>query len=156
SPAVVVPAGTPGAARAGGARRRQQHQATFVGAPLDGTDLDRLQLHRTDGELALRIVVMHGARHHHAAGQREHGGGEGEAAHAHASMATAAEKVRKAAAVVSRMMRAMRPVSAPKRSASSETLLALGRADTSTITLSVNASSGSPAARAPVPSSHTS
>ena len=44
----------------------------------------------------------------------------------------------KAAAVVARMMRAMRPVSAPKRSASSDTLLALGSAATSTITDSAN------------------
>jgi len=45
------------------------------------------------------------------------------------SKATAAEKVRKAAAVVTKMMRAMRPLSAPRRSASSETLPPLARGD---------------------------
>jgi len=57
---------------------------------------------------------------------------------------TAPEKVKNAAAVVTRMMRAMRPLSAPSRSASSDTLLALGSADTSTITVSAKRSSGTP------------
>lgn len=41
----------------------------------------------------------------------------------HVSQLTASENVTKAAAVDTRMMRAMRPLSAPKRSASKETLL---------------------------------
>ena len=46
------------------------------------------------------------------------------------SKATAPEKVRNAADVDTKMMRAMRPLSAPKRSANMDTLLALGRAAT--------------------------
>ena len=54
------------------------------------------------------------------------------------------------------MMRAMRPLSAPKRSASIETLLALGRAATSTITVSAGRASGTPSWMAPPPTSNTS
>ena len=50
--------------------------------------------------------------------------------------ATASEKVTNADAVVTRMMRATRPLSAPNRSANSDTLLALGNAATSTTTVS--------------------
>ncbi len=56
---------------------------------------------------------------------------------AQVSSVTAPENVKNAAAVDTRMMRAMRPLSAPNRSASNDTLLALGSAATSTITVSV-------------------
>jgi hypothetical protein len=70
--------------------------------------------------------------------------------------ATAAENVKKAAAVVTRMMRAMRPLSAPKRSASKDTLLALGSAAASTITVSAAGESGTPSWIAAVPTTSTS
>jgi hypothetical protein len=57
---------------------------------------------------------------------------------------TVAEKVRKAAAVVTKIMRAMRPLSAPKRSANNDTLLALGNAATNTITIQANGLMGTP------------
>ncbi|MCY1537591.1 hypothetical protein D9M68_730930 [compost metagenome] len=69
---------------------------------------------------------------------------------------TAPENVRNAATVVIRMMRAMRPLSAPKRSASSETLLALGSAAASTITVSAAGESGTPSWIAAVPTASTS
>ena len=53
-------------------------------------------------------------------------------------------------------MRAMRPVSAPKRSASTATLLALGSAATSTMTSRANRSSGKPMAIAALPTASTS
>lgn len=56
------------------------------------------------------------------------------------SKATAPEKLTKAAAVVSRTMRAIRPASAPKRSASIGTLLALGSAAASASTVREKAS----------------
>jgi hypothetical protein len=60
------------------------------------------------------------------------------------SSVTAAEKLKNAKAVVTKMMRAMRPLSAPKRSASSDTLLALGKAETKTITVKACGSRGTP------------
>ena len=42
------------------------------------------------------------------------------------------------------MMRAMRPLSASKRSANSDTLLALGNAATNTITIKANGAIGTP------------
>jgi hypothetical protein len=57
---------------------------------------------------------------------------------------TTNEKVMKAAAVETRMMRAMRPLSAPKRSASIDTLLALGSAATKTITTNAERCKGTP------------
>lgn len=53
---------------------------------------------------------------------------------------TAPEKVKKAAEVETRMMRAMRPLSAPKRSANKDTLLALGKAASKTSTINANLS----------------
>ena len=47
------------------------------------------------------------------------------------SKAIAAEKLKNASIVDSKIMRAMRPLSAPKRSASTATLLTLGSAATS-------------------------
>ena len=67
-----------------------------------------------------------------------------------ASSATAAEKLRNASAVDTRMMRATRPLLAPNFSASSDTLLALGNAASSTITVSANGVSGTPNAMAAV------
>ena len=46
------------------------------------------------------------------------------------SKSTAAEKLKNASTVDNKIMRAMRPSSAPKRSASRATLLALGKAAT--------------------------
>src|SRR3569832_2231718 len=73
----------------------------------------------------------------------------------HFNNATAAENVRNDTAVVSRMILAIRPVSAAKRSASSATLLAEGSAATSTITVSDESRSGTPSAIAALPSVHT-
>ena len=72
------------------------------------------------------------------------------------SNATAAEKLKNASTVDNKMMRAMRPMLASKRSASSETLLALGRAATRSITVSEKRSSGTPSAIAPSPTRPTS
>jgi hypothetical protein len=49
--------------------------------------------------------------------------------------ATAPEKVKNAAAVVTKIIMATRPVSAPKRSVNKATLLALGKAATNTTTI---------------------
>ncbi|MNY71004.1 hypothetical protein D3C86_2092600 [compost metagenome] len=54
------------------------------------------------------------------------------------------------------MIRATRPLLAPNFSASSDTLLALGSADSSTSTVSANGVSGTPIAMAAVPTAHTS
>ncbi|MNF14618.1 hypothetical protein D3C80_2169030 [compost metagenome] len=54
------------------------------------------------------------------------------------------------------MMRATRPPWAPKRSVSKATLLALGRADSSTSTTSACSDSGTPRAMAARPPSHMS
>jgi hypothetical protein len=72
------------------------------------------------------------------------------------SSVTAAEKLKKAKAVVNKMMRAMRPLSAPKRSASSDTLLALGKAETKTITVKACGSKGTPSWIAAKPTNKTS
>jgi len=69
---------------------------------------------------------------------------------------TAAEKVRKASAVLTRMMRAMRPLSAPTRSASTDTLLALGRAATSVMTIRANGSIWPPSHTTAEPTENTS
>ena len=65
-------------------------------------------------------------------------------------------KVANDSTVLAMMIRATRPLSAPKRSASSETLLALGSAATSTITISPNAGTSMPAARSASPAVSTS
>ena len=64
---------------------------------------------------------------------------------------TAPENVRNASAVETRMMRAMRPLSALNFSARSATLLALGNAATSTMTVSANLDRGTPSLIAPTP-----
>jgi hypothetical protein len=56
------------------------------------------------------------------------------------SKATAPEKVKKDTAVATKIIMAMRPVSAPKRSDNKATLLALGKAATKTTTTMVNRS----------------
>ena len=88
-------------------------------------------------------------RHHHAEiVYRAHRAGT--------SSVTTAGKLRKAAAVEVRMMRAMRPSSAPNFSASMGTLLALGSAATRTPTVSANRSRGSPSWIAALPTNSTS
>ena len=57
---------------------------------------------------------------------------------------TAPEKVKNASTVDNKIIRAIRPLSALKRSAKSATLLALGSAATSTTTVSAKRSSGRP------------
>src|SRR6185436_13971795 len=71
------------------------------------------------------------------------------------SSETAAENVTNASAVDTRMMRAMRPLSAPKRSASIATLLALGSAATRATTISAYGSSAMPRSIALQPSAST-
>ena len=66
-------------------------------------------------------------------------------------IATATEKVKKAAVVVSKMICAILPLSALNLSASNDTLLALGKAPKSTIVVSVKVSIESPKKRACIP-----